>query len=331
MNTTDLSQTNSTRASSPALRRISLQQVSLVPLWGLLIIVFGVISPHTFLTMVTFRSVAAEQAITAITAIALIPPLAAGVYDLSIGANMGMSIVLVAWFQWRFHFNPVLAIALTLGAGLVVGISNALVIVFFKVNSFIATLGMMSVLQAAVLWISGDEDIVQGISNGFLKLGTSQIFGISVPFFYMLVLAAICWYVLNYRQSGRYLYATGSNLEAARLAGVRSDRLMAFSLLASAGISSLAGIIFTASIGAGSITAGPGYLLPAFAAVFLGATQSRTGRVNVPGTLVGVYVIATGVQGLELAGAPFWIDQFFDGIALIIAVAIAGRASRRRA
>jgi ribose transport system permease protein len=134
---------------------------------------------------------------------------------------------------------------------------------------------------------------------------------------------------MEYRQLGRYLYATGSNSDAARLAGVRTDRITTIALLMSGFIAALAGVILTMEIGAAAVDAGSPYLLPAFAAVFLGATQFRARRVNVLGTILAVYVLATGVQGIDLAGAPFWVQDIFDGVALIIAVALAVRAARK--
>lgn len=309
---------------------ISLRQVSLLPIWAGLIVIFGLLEPDTFLTMQTFRSLASEQAITAIMALALVLPLSAATYDLSIGGVMGISMVLVAWLQYQHHLNPVLAIAITFLAALVVGVVNSFVIVRLKVDSFIATLGMLSILGATVQWVSKGRNIVQGISPSFSDIGRRQLFSIPAPFYYMLILAAICWYVMSRRQTGRYLYATGSNSEAARLAGVRTDRLRVIALLVSATVAALAGILFTARIGAASLGAGEPYLLPAFAAVFLGATQSRAGRVNVPGTVIAVYVLATGVRGLQLVGAPYWIADLFNGVAVIVAVAMSQFASRAR-
>lgn len=311
--------------------RTSLRQVSLLPIWAAIIVVFGLLEPDTFLTLQTFRSLASEQAITAIMALALVLPLSAATYDLSIGGVMGLSMVLVAWLQYQHHLNPALAIALTVVAALGVGVVNSLVIVRLKVDSFIATLGMLSILGAGVQWVSGGRNIVQGISPGFTQVGRWQLLSIPVPFFYMLALAGVCWYVMSRRQTGRYLYATGSNAEAARLAGVRTNRLRVVALLVSSAIAALAGILFTARIGAASLGAGEPYLLPAFAAVFLGATQSRSGRVNVPGTIVAVYVLATGVRGLQLVGAPFWIADLFNGVAVIVAVAMSQLSGRARA
>jgi len=318
------------RRRAAQLRPNYLERYSGLVIWAAIIALFAIVVPDTFLTTDTLRSVLSDQAITAMMALALLLPLAAGVYDLSVASMMGLAIMLVAWFQAEANLAWGLAIPLTLVAGAVVGAFNAFVVVRLGVDSFIATLGASSVLLAMIQWISDGNPIVEGISPQFTDLAGKQIFSISLPVFYMLILAGVLWYVVEYRQVGRYMYATGSNPEAARLAGVRTDRLKAISLVVSAVIASLAGVIFAAKIGSASPDSGPPYLLPAFAGVLLGATQIRPGRVNVLGTLLAVYLLATGVKGLQLAGAEVWVDELFNGAALIIAVAFAARAARRR-
>ena len=226
---------------------------------------------------------------------------------------MGLAIMLCAWLQATEHVGYGLAIVLTLLAGVIVGSINAFVVVRLGVDSFIATLGASSILIGLVEWISNGNQIVEGISPKFLNISGNQIFSISLPVFYMVIIAGVLWYVVEYRQFGRYMYATGSNPDAARLAGVRTDRLRAFSLVISATIASLAGIIFLSKIGSASPDSSTSYLLPAFAGVLLGATQVKPGRVNVPGTLIAVYLLATGIEGLELDGAQIWVQDVFNG------------------
>jgi ribose transport system permease protein len=162
-----------------------------------------------------------------------------------------------------------------------------------------------------------------------LDLGNLQILNIPLPFYAMLVLAVIIYILIEYLPVGRYLYAAGGNPVAARLAGVRVDRIVFGSLVASSLIAGVAGVVLAARIGTASPDIGPSYLLPAFSAVFLGSTQIRPGRVNVVGTLIAVYLLATGVKGLQLAGAPSYTDDLFNGAVLIIAVALAARSARR--
>jgi ribose transport system permease protein len=298
-------------------------------IWGGLILLFGILEPSTFLTTSTLRSVLSNQAITAIMALALLLPLAAGVFDLSIASMMGLAIMLVAEFQ--SHGMPwVPSVLLVLGIGLLVGIANAVVVVGLGVDSFIATLGSSSILLAIIEAINGGEQITSGISTKFTDIATAEIFTIALPVLYMIILGVVLWYIMEYRQAGRYMFATDSNPDAARLAGVRTDRYRAVALVVSAFIATLAGIIFLAKIGSASQDSGPPYLLPAFAGAYLGATQIKPGRFNVVGTLIAVFLLATGVEGLQLAGAATWIDDAFNGVALIVAVALSVRASRGR-
>jgi len=166
---------------------------------------------------------------------------------------------------------------------------------------------MSSVLGAMVYWVSGNQQITTGISSDFVGLGQGTLWNVPLPAVY-LVLAALLLYVTEYRPLGRKLYPTGGNEVAARLIGVRIDRLIILSLLCSGTIAALAGVIFAATIGSGSLTAGPPFLLPAFAALFLGSTQIHNGRVNVLGTLIAVYVPEPGRQG-PLAGRSTILGQ----------------------
>jgi ribose transport system permease protein len=136
----------------------------------------------------------------------------------------------------------------------------------------------------------------------------------------MLAIALALWYVLERTPTGRRVYATGGNVNAARLAGVRTSRVIIVSLMTCGAIAAIAGILNSAQLATGDPTIGPGYLLPAYAAAFLGSTQFQGGRYNIWGTVVAVYVLAVGVKGLQLAGAPVWIPDLFNGVALILAV-----------
>jgi ribose transport system permease protein len=315
----------------PSIRQfLSVDNVSLLFVWAVIIAFFGILRPEEFLSVETLQSILAGQAVTAIMALGLLLPVAGGKFDLSIAGTMGMSVVLAATIMSKLDQSVPVAIVLTLLGGVAIGAVNAFIVIVLRVNSFIATLGTGSILTASILWLSGGEPIVNGIPKSFTKLGQTAVLGVPLTVFYMLAIAAILWYVLERRQTGRYMYAIGSNSEAARLAGVRVNRLAAISLVASAVIATAAGIVFLMRIGAASTDTGSPYLLPAFAAVFLGATQFKAGRPNVLGTLVAVFVLATGVRGVTLLGAAFWVDGFFNGAALVIAVALAVRSGRQR-
>src|SRR3954454_2509804 len=206
-----------------------------------------------------------------------------------------------------------------------------MVVVRFRVDSFIATLGMSQILAAATLYISANKQIVGVLSPTFLEFGRKEVLGIPVVVYYLVALALIIWYVLELTPLGRHMFATGANPEAARLSGVRTDRMVWGSLVTSAVISGIAGLVFGAEVGSFSNSFGPPLLFPAFAAVFFGATQIKR-RPNVWGALLAVYTLAFGVKGLQLAfqDGVYWITPTFNGLALLVAVSLATRTGRTR-
>jgi ribose transport system permease protein len=303
-------------------KALSPRNISAIYVFAAIFIVFSLWVPHTFLAGTTWKTLLDSQAETALLAVGLVIAIAAGTFDLAIGAELGFGSILVAWLLVNIGVPVVPAIILTLLAGALIGLVNGLLVVRVRIDSFIATLGMSSVLLALIAWVSNSEQIL-GLSNSFQSIANDQIFGITLPVYLMLVIALIVWYVLERTPLGRRVYATGGNIDAARLAGVRTPLVLIGALVACGAIAAASGVLVSADLGAGDPTIGPAYLLPAFSAVFLGSTQFKGGRFNVWGTVVAVYVLATGVKGLQLAGAPIWIPDLFNGAALLLAVGLA--------
>lgn len=314
-------------ATSRRLSALSPRKASAIYIFVALFVLFSLWVPDTFLTAGTWRSLLASQAITALVAIALVIPLAAGVFNLAIGAEVGMGGILVAWLLGTQGVPVGAAIALTLLGGAVIGLASGLLIVRARIDSFIATLGVSSVLIALSQWLSGGQQILE-LGQGFQDIATSQLFGVVLPVYFVLVISAVVYYIIELTPSGRNLYATGGNLPAAALSGVKTARVIVIATVSCGILAAFAGLLQSAQVATGDPTAGPGYLLPAFAAAFLGSTQFKPGRYNVPGTLVAVVVLATGVKGLQLAGAPVWIPDLFNGVALLLAVGVALRERR---
>ncbi len=314
---------------SPQWSRLGLRRFSGVYVWLATIAIFSVIEPSRFFTTQTLRSVANGQAIAAILAMALVIPIAVGAFDLSIGANLGVSLVIFVWLVQGGMPVP-LAILLTLLTGIAIGLANGFVVVYLGVDSFIAGLAMSSILAALALQITGGQLLVGGIPDGFKSIAQSNLFGVPLPVLIMLTVAGVLWFALEQTPFGRYLYAVGGNREAARLAGLPTGRITVTALVAGGLVASFAGVLLASRLGSASADAGGAYLLPVFSAVFLGSTQIFPGRVNIPGTLVAIYLLATGVAGLQISGAPNVITQLFNGLALILAVALAARGSRKR-
>jgi ribose transport system permease protein len=303
-------------------RMLSFRNISALYIFAVMFVVFSFWVPDTFLKWDTWKALIDSQAVTAILAIGLVIALSAGAFDLAIGAELGFGSILVAWFLVDKGIPIVPAIALTLLAGALIGLANGLLIVKVRIDSFIATLGMSSILLALIAWVSSSQQIL-GLPEGFQKIGTSEILGLTLPVYLMLATGLVVWYLLERTPLGRRVYATGGNIEAARLAGVRVPLVLVGALVACGAIAAFAGMLVSANLATGDPTIGPAYLLPAFSAAFLGSTQFRGGRFNVWGTVVAVIVLATGVKGLQLAGAPVWIPELFNGAALLLAVGLA--------
>lgn len=311
------------------MNRAGLDRFSGLYLWALFIAVFAVWVPDLFLTTTTLRTIASEQAIVGMLAIAALIPLAAGVYDLSIGATINLAAISVTWAQEAHGWDMWPAIGLTLAIGLTIGAINGLLVIRLQVNSFIATLGTATVISAVQQIMTGQTQPLPPTSTAWRDLAQRQVFGLQIVVVYLLVLALVAWWLMERTPTGRYVHATGANPEAARLAGVDVDRYRWLTLVASGGIAGVAGVLYASQNGP-SLTFGPALLLPAFAAAFLGSTQIYPGRFNVWGSMLAIYVLATGVKGLQLVTGVQWLNDMFNGVALIAAVAFASWRLRRK-
>jgi ribose/xylose/arabinose/galactoside ABC-type transport system permease subunit len=307
---------------------VSFGNIGAVYVWIVIIIIFCFWAPNDFPTLATVRQVVNGNTVTALLALALVIPLCARVFDLSVAFVASLSCVTVAYFI-AHGTGTVPAIALALGAALSVGFVNAFVVVIMDVDSFIATLATGLLIQSVITLITNDVAINDArIGEGFANVSQSSIDGVTLPVFYVLIVATAIWFLLEHTASGRRLYAVGFNADAARLTGVRTKQLRFVSLLISAVIAGVAGVVLASSVGSGDPTAGNSYLLPAFAGAFLGATQLRGGRFNAWGTLIAVLLIGTGIVGLGLANAPSWAANAFTGVVLIAALAITSKEQR---
>jgi ribose transport system permease protein len=241
---------------------------------------------------------------------------------------MSLSVVVIGWLQ-QHHMNAVVSVFVTLGLGMLIGIANSVFVVALRVPALITTLGMSSILAAAAVWLTNGAGVSLGISHQFAKAGSFTFFSIPAPVIYMMIVAGFFYYLMELTPAGRKYRAVGSNRDAAKLSGLRVDALTVQVLLLSSVTASLAGIVYVARLGTAPIAAGDPYLLASFAAVFLGSTQVLVGRFNVLGTLVAVYLLATGVNGVLLMFPNNeWIPSMFTGVTLILAVAL---SIRRRA
>jgi len=303
-------------------RQASFRNVSALYILAAMFVIFSLWEPHTFLTVLTWRLLLDNQAISAIVAVAVVVPLSAGVVDLALGTEVGMGAIVVAWLIADKSLSVAVAVTLTLVIGAAIGVVVAGLIVKARIGSFIVTLAMSSVLLALIEWISGGEPI-NVVSSSFHNIATGELFGVVYPVYFAAGVSLIVWYVLEHSSFGRRVYATGANPEASRLAGVRTSRIILGATVTCGVLSAFAGLLTASQISTGDPTISANFLLPAIAAAFLGSTQFKGGRFNVAGTLVAVAVLAVGVEGLELGGAPVWTPDLFNGVVLLLAVGFA--------
>ncbi len=316
-----------TRRSPLKWKQFHPRNIGVVYLLALIWIIFSLWVPDTWFMWLTHRSVLNQNAILVVVSLGLLIPLSAGVFDLSIAGSISVSSVIAGWGMTEAGWSPPLAIALALAFGLAIGALNGFLVVKVHIDSFIATLGMSSVLTAFAVWLSNNRSIL-GFPDGFKALTSSFAFGINRTVIIALVIALVMWFVLEHTAAGRYLFATGGAREAARLAGVQTDRYIFGALMCSAGFAALGGVLLASQFGSTQAQSGAPYLLPAFAAAFLGATQFKR-RFNVWGAVLAVFVLQSGVKGLQLAGVgTTWIEGLFFGVALIVAVGFSSYRKR---
>ena len=319
-------------AGSSWRRRLSFQNISAIYLFILVFVIFSILVPGTFLTPGTWLGIFDAESLTVMAAIAVMIPLVAGVFNLAIGAEIAWAVMLVAVLQARWNVPFWIAILVTLACGALIGLISGLIITKLRIDSFIATLGMSSILLAAK-WFISDNRQITGLDDGFREVARAGVtlayndqgnptFKITLPVIVMIVVAFIVWYVLERIPAGRRMYAIGYNADGARLSGVKVQKIQIGTLMAGGVIAALAGVLLASKLNSGDPTVGPSMLLPALTAVFLGSTQFKGGRFNVWGTVLALYVLAVGIKGLQLLGASGWVEDLFYGVALIGAVAL---------
>lgn len=307
------------------------ERYGLLSIWVVLIAVFGAIRPGTFLQWDTVSLVLGSQSVLVILALALMVPLAAGDFDLSVAAVMTFSAMLFALATVVHGIGLAAAIVLVLLVGLVIGLINALFIVYFGINSLIITLGTGTFISGLVLWVSGSQTI-SGISPALIQfLIIDRILGIPVAFYCGLLLCLLLAYAFSRTLLGLRILFVGRNRGVARLSGIPVAKLRVGCLIASAIGASLAGIVYAGTNGAADPSSGLSFLLPAFAAVFLGSTTLVPGRFNAFGTFVSVYFLMTGITGLTMLGVETFVQNLFYGGALVLAVTLSQLAGGKAA
>ena len=293
--------------------------------------IFGFLRPESFLSWGNITTILGSQAVLVVLTLALIIPLTAGDYDLSVASVLTLSGMLLAVLNAQHGWPLWAAIAVALASGVFTGIVNAAFILFFRIPSLIVTLGTGSFINGVVLWVSGSMT-VSGVSEDLVDwVVVRRLFGIPLEFYYAIALCFALWYFFEYTTPGRRLLFVGRGREVARLSGIKVDRARLYSLIVSGFLSACAGILYAGTIGAADPLSGLTFLLPAFAAAFLGATSISPGRFNPWGSFVAVYFLVTGITGLTILGIQTFVQNLFYGGGLVLAVALSQLVRNREA
>ena len=320
---TERKQEQAEQARPSAVKRLGLQRYAILIVFAAMIVSFGIAIPSTFLSIGNLSNILGGQAVLFILVMAVMLPTVMGDFvDLSLGSSLGLSAMTLAVLNVQHHMPVFLACLAGIGAALVVGLVNVFFVVYFDNNPFIVTLGTMTIVQGVIYIICGNNDV--GIVSGNLSnwVFNNNFLSIPLEFYYGLAIFLVVWYVLSFTPVGQKALVIGQSREVARLSGVRVNRQRSWAFILAAGIAGIAGVAYAATNGTVDPTAGSALILPAYAAVFLGTTAIRPGRINALGSLVAVYFLATGTAGLELLGTQSYIQQIFYGAALVAAVTI---------
>lgn len=306
------------------------ERYGLLLAWGLLILILGSVKPDQMFAWNSYASMFGSNAMIVALTLALLIPLTTGDYDLSVASVMGLSSMLIAVLNVKLGWPVEAAIIAALIAGALVGAINAVFVLYFGIHSLIVTLGTGYFVNGLILWISNSATIA-GISMDLVKgVILTRIFGIPIGFYYALILALIIWYVFQHTSLGRRLLFVGRGREVARLSGVNVNRIRSGSLIFAGVIAAFAGVLYTGMRGAADPSSSLAFLLPAFAAAFLGSTAIYPGRFNAPGAFIAVFFLSTGIMGLNFLGVDSFVQNLFYGGGLVVAVSISQLIRNRR-
>ncbi len=303
----------------------NLQFKDMIRRYGILIGLIGLITGFSvlserFFTISNMLIVMRQTSIVAFLAVGMSFVILGAGIDLSVGSVLAFSGAVGAGvMQNGGIFFGILA-GLALGTAL--GIFNGMVITKLKIPAFIATLAMMAIARGGTL-VYTDGRPITGLPSSFAFLGRGYIGNVPFPIILMLIIFILAYIVLKLTRFGRYVYATGGNINAARASGVKVDNVIISTFAISGFLSGLTGMVLASRLNSAQPTAGVGYELDAIAAVVLGGTNLFGGEGELWGTLVGAFIMGILNNGLNMLNVSSFYQQVVKGIVILIAVTVA--------
>lgn len=305
-----------------------IQKYSVIIAWVIVIAVFAVTSGDLFFNWNTLSLITGTRSVVAILALAIMIPLTAGDYDMSAAYTMTLANMITVYLSIEKGVNVWLSALIAIIAGVAIGFVNGIFVVKIGIDPFIVTMGVGTFLAGITLWISNKT--LSGTELAPLQnICIGKIFNIQYIFFYCLILMLVLWYMFERTSIGKKILFIGHGKEVARLSGVKVNKVRWGCLIASSTLSALAGVMYSGVTGSAKSGSCNDFLMPAFAAVFLGTTFIKPGRFNPLGAFISVYFLETGIRGLSLLGFSTYIQNIFYGAALVLAVAISALIKKK--
>jgi ribose transport system permease protein len=288
------------------------------------VIVMSLLDPM-FFTARNLLNILNQQSTLGIATIGVAIAMISGCIDLTIG-NLLACTAAIAALLLRAEVNVVWVILITCLSGLAAGFLNGLIVVKTRIDTFIATLGLMSVYQGLALIIPrGNNIYLQGKLANF---GTYRVAGeVPIPVFYFITVAIVVYFVMRYLKFGRRLYSIGGNPETAYLAGINLDRNRIGAYAISGFLASFTSLIVISRIGQSQPAMGVAYPLEAIAAAVIGGVALSGGRGSIPGVFLGVILLGLIRNSLNILR----VQSFYQYVMIVIAVTLSNIGSRRKA
>lgn len=284
-----------------------------------LVIVFTILSPR-FFNYYNLTNVLRQTSLNAVIAVGMTYVILTGGIDLSVGSILAFSSAITCGL---LKSNMPLAISIIIGlaVGTLLGMFNGFVTIKWNIPPFIATFAMMTIARGLTLVYTNGQPIT-GLNEAFSFIGNGYIGPIPVPIIITILIFIIAYYFLKNNKIGRYVYATGGNMQAAKLAGINTNKIILFVYSLSGLLASISGLILASRLNSASPTAGNGYELDAIAAVVLGGTSLAGGEGSLIGTLIGTIIIGVLNNGLDLLNVSPFYQSIAKGIVILLAIAI---------
>lgn len=286
-------------------------------------------STTTFLTISNLSILARQVSLTAIIAVGMTMVILLGDIDLSVGSVVALSTVVTGFLIVKAGVPFPLGVLAGLLVGVLIGLINGTLVIRTGVPSFIVTLGMMGVARGFALVITKGSSI-SGLPSTYLKLGQGYWLGVPIPVIILIVIAIVAHIFLSRMKTGRHIYFTGSNAEAALLSGINVNKIKLLVFTVCSTLAATEAVIETSRMNAAQPAAGAGYELTAIGAVIIGGASLFGGEGTILGTLLGATLLGLITNGLILLGVSAYWQQVFSGSIIILAVTMDMWRQRQR-